>query len=197
MSHPDPETDRRTQILDAAAGLFARQGFHKTTTKQIAAEAGVAEGTIYNYFSSKEDLLLTLAARLAEFQAFTETAAEVPPADEEVFFQDLLEHRLRVVQEHGEVIRAILPQVLTDDELRRAFLTRIGGDIVPFFEDYVEHKVAQGRFRPVSPALVVRLVQSLSLGLLFLELAGDEVVVQHRDKLPAEIAELIRNGLRQ
>lgn len=45
------------QILAAALDLFAHQGFHNTTISQIAKNAGISKGLIYNYFSSKEDLL--------------------------------------------------------------------------------------------------------------------------------------------
>ncbi len=45
-------------ILRAAAELFARRGFHATTTKAISRLAGIAEGTLFNYFPSKEDLAL-------------------------------------------------------------------------------------------------------------------------------------------
>ena len=47
---------RRNQILDAAARVFADKGYHRATTKRIARQAGVSEGTIYNYFDSKGDL---------------------------------------------------------------------------------------------------------------------------------------------
>lgn len=47
----------RTKILDAAFELFARQGFHATSINQIAQQAGVAKGLIYNYFEKKEDLM--------------------------------------------------------------------------------------------------------------------------------------------
>ena len=43
---------RRNQILDAATKVFAEKGFHSTTIKDIAREAGIADGTIYNYFGS-------------------------------------------------------------------------------------------------------------------------------------------------
>jgi len=43
---------RRNQILEAAASVFAAKGFHPTTIKDIAKEAGIADGTIYNYFES-------------------------------------------------------------------------------------------------------------------------------------------------
>ena len=58
--HQSLESDqqRRTQILEAAAAVFAEKGFHKATTKEIARVAGISEGTIYNYFAQKRDLHL-------------------------------------------------------------------------------------------------------------------------------------------
>lgn len=52
--------DKRTVILDAALRTFARRGYPDTKVAEIASEAGVAEGTLYNYFQSKEELLLAL-----------------------------------------------------------------------------------------------------------------------------------------
>ena len=48
----------RQAILKAALELFARRGFHRTTTRQIARRAGIAEGTLFNYFETKDDLAL-------------------------------------------------------------------------------------------------------------------------------------------
>ena len=48
---------RRREIVDAAVGLFIAQGFHKTTTRQIARAAGFSIGTLYEYVESKEDVL--------------------------------------------------------------------------------------------------------------------------------------------
>jgi AcrR family transcriptional regulator len=48
---------RRRQIVDAAVSLFVENGFHKTTTRQIARAAGFSIGTLYEYVASKEDVL--------------------------------------------------------------------------------------------------------------------------------------------
>jgi AcrR family transcriptional regulator len=48
---------RRRQIIDAAVHLFIEKGFHKTTTRQIAAAAGLSSGSMYEYVASKEDIL--------------------------------------------------------------------------------------------------------------------------------------------
>ncbi len=50
-------TEKYHSILDSAGAVFAKFGFHKSTISQIAAEAGVADGTIYLYFKNKEDIL--------------------------------------------------------------------------------------------------------------------------------------------
>jgi TetR/AcrR family transcriptional regulator, repressor of fatR-cypB operon len=52
--------DKRDRILDAALGLFAERGFHGTSVPEIAEAAGVAAGTIYRYFESKEQLVNAL-----------------------------------------------------------------------------------------------------------------------------------------
>jgi TetR/AcrR family fatty acid metabolism transcriptional regulator len=52
--------DKRGRILDAAIKVFAERGFHTATVAEIAKAAGVADGTIYLYFKSKDDLLLRL-----------------------------------------------------------------------------------------------------------------------------------------
>ena len=56
---PPPE-GKRERILDAAIKVFAAEGFYNAKVSQIAHEAGVADGTIYLYFKSKDDLLINL-----------------------------------------------------------------------------------------------------------------------------------------
>ncbi|MBN2564816.1 MAG: TetR/AcrR family transcriptional regulator [Candidatus Eisenbacteria bacterium] len=52
--------NKRERIIAAAARLFGDKGYHDTTTAEIAESAGVAAGTIYIYFSSKEELLVAV-----------------------------------------------------------------------------------------------------------------------------------------
>jgi Transcriptional regulator len=49
---------RREEILEMATQLFARKGFRNTDLRAVAEGLGVAKGTIYNYFDSKNDLFL-------------------------------------------------------------------------------------------------------------------------------------------
>jgi TetR/AcrR family fatty acid metabolism transcriptional regulator len=52
--------DKRERILDAAVRVFAKKGFHATRVSEVAKAAGVADGTIYLYFKSKDQLLVSL-----------------------------------------------------------------------------------------------------------------------------------------
>jgi len=52
--------DKRTAIMDAALKLFTERGFHGTSTAQISEDAGVATGTLFNYFPTKGDLINSL-----------------------------------------------------------------------------------------------------------------------------------------
>lgn len=53
-------TEKYQQILKAAVKVFAEQGFFQSTVAQVAKEAGVADGTIYLYFKSKDDILIQI-----------------------------------------------------------------------------------------------------------------------------------------
>lgn len=57
---PEATSGKRQRILDAAVRIFAEQGFWNAKVSQIADAAGVADGTIYLYFKSKDDLLISL-----------------------------------------------------------------------------------------------------------------------------------------
>lgn len=58
-----PASKRREQLLDVATALFARQGYARTTTAQLAQAAGVTEPIIYRHFDSKRDLFVALIER--------------------------------------------------------------------------------------------------------------------------------------
>jgi AcrR family transcriptional regulator len=70
-----PTEQRRAEILDAALQLFSSKGFSDTTMDEVAQSAGVAKGTIYLYFQSKEHLLLALKRDF--MQGLTDAVADI------------------------------------------------------------------------------------------------------------------------
>ena len=63
QSRPPLQSDRRTEILDAAEACFVRSGFHRTTMQDVARAAGMVPGNLYNYFPSKNAIVAGLTER--------------------------------------------------------------------------------------------------------------------------------------
>ena len=76
--------DKRERILAAAERVFARRGFFAARVSEIAKDAGVADGTIYLYFKSKDDLLISLFERrmLELTEALQEAIKGKPPREQ-------------------------------------------------------------------------------------------------------------------
>lgn len=66
VKNPDLVQRRRRQIVDAAVRLFIQNGFHKTTTRQIASAAGFSIGSLYEYVASKDDVLYLVCDAIHE-----------------------------------------------------------------------------------------------------------------------------------
>ena len=77
VQDPRDKNSKYHRILEAAVRIFARQGFRQSTVSQIAKEAGVADGTIYLYFKSKNEILVHFFAFKAKqvFDRFHEEVA--------------------------------------------------------------------------------------------------------------------------
>lgn len=77
---PDAEITTRDRLLDAARDLFTTVGYHATTTPVLARRAGVAEGTIYRHFTSKQALLNSAYQDVQRWGADTVREASNTPA---------------------------------------------------------------------------------------------------------------------
>ena len=105
--------DKRERILDAAVRVFAKKGFYATRVSEVAKAAGVADGTIYLYFSSKDELLVSLFEdRVERLLRFLEK--ELPPgASASEKLRRVIELQLGLLEgerDLAEVITVILRQ---------------------------------------------------------------------------------------
>lgn len=87
------ESDKRQQIIRAATKIFAHDGYYNARVSDIAKEAGIAHGTVYLYFDSKEELLITIFdEQMAELVSYVRTEVE----KEKGAFEKL--HRMITIQ---------------------------------------------------------------------------------------------------
>jgi AcrR family transcriptional regulator len=68
LNRREQQEQTRELLLDAAAMVFARRGYHEASVEEIASEAGFSTGAVYSNFSGKEELFLALADREVEKQ---------------------------------------------------------------------------------------------------------------------------------
>ncbi len=103
----------REAILKAALEYFSQKGFHRTTTRDIARKAGIAEGTMFNYFRTKEDLALYFFEKeLAELVQWYEdqTDLQEAPLAEKLFA--IVNHHLEGISPYEEFIGAVYLRAL-------------------------------------------------------------------------------------
>lgn len=119
---------KKERILNAALKLFSQQGYHATTTKEIAAESGVAEGLIFYHFGDKRKLLLYLVNNFSFVTQLQEEAGELSklPA-EEALFQFGLAYLgfLRTNMDYLMLIWS--PELIKDAEVSNEVSRLIGG----------------------------------------------------------------------
>jgi AcrR family transcriptional regulator len=187
---------RRNQILDAATEMFAEQGFHQSTTKDVARRAGIAEGTIYNYFESKDDLLIGMMTRLTELETLGDELTEALQGDVRDFFVAMFRHRIENLEQAQGILRAILPEVIANTELREHYYRQFVLRVARIIEQYVQARIEMGHIRPVDAALATRVVQSMFVGLFVMRVLGDETLKEAWGALPELLATIIFDGLR-
>ncbi len=200
-SSPDPIqaqliVARRKQILEAAIKVFAEKGFHQTTIKDIAREAGIAHGTIYNYFENKTALMLGIFDRLNETDRREESFSQFTGGGLREFMKAYLRHRLTVLRaDNFEVFKIVLSEVMVNKELRELFLRTILEPTFAMAEMYFQQWAAQHIFKPVDISLIMRAISSMVFGLIVEYLIGDQVLREKWDELPDFIVDLILDGL--
>src|SRR5437660_1458988 len=185
---------RRAQILAAASRVFARQGFHRTTVREIAREAGLADGTIYLYFASKRELLLALLGQLGRVDERPADFAAMAGVDARTFIDAYLRRRFADLGEWRQLFAAVIPEVLADAGLRAAQIAQA----TPAFEAAeaeLARRMEAGELPRRDPALATRVVASTIIGLLGFDVMGDPVVRARWEDLPAFLAGLWFDGL--
>ena len=111
----------RRALLEAAAQAFADHGYHQTSIDSVSESAGVAKGTIYNYFSSKEEVLRALveeACRLAS-EAATAVPDQVPT---EKRLQAFIEGNLQWARRRKPLALLFARQLLAGDARIKALI---------------------------------------------------------------------------
>ncbi|MEZ4727225.1 MAG: TetR/AcrR family transcriptional regulator [Caldilineaceae bacterium] len=181
---------RRTEILDVAQQLFYQKGYEQTSIQDILHSVGIAKGTFYHYFDSKETLLKAFIERMIE-----QIMGIITPIATDTQLNACQKLGRLFVQAHHWKFehRAVLLQVLgvfyqeENLRLRHALLLSSAEQIVPVWAQIIEQGVQEGvfttPFAQEAAEILFKLLQSLSETVAFLILSPPEdatAILEHK-----------------
>jgi AcrR family transcriptional regulator len=187
--------EKRRIILDAAARVFARKGFHTSRVGDIAEEAGVAHGLLYHYFSSKDEVLETIFrehwAVLLDRIHTVESSGE-PPLEQ---LRGIAAAMFEGWRREPDVVRVVVREIARSTEVQE----RAGELVKPIgaIRRIIERGQADGTFRrdleaETAAIIFYGAIDELITGWVIGRLAGDEDDVASAQR---HIVEVLASGL--
>jgi AcrR family transcriptional regulator len=201
MSKEDPIQQqliaaRRNQILGAAIQAFAEKGFHKATIRDVAKIAGIADGTIYNYFGNKQELLLGVLDQLNESDNRAADFARSEDMDLRTYMTMYIQHRLETFSAEGfAILRVLFSEMLINDELRDLYLQRIMLPTMQLGEGYFQKWLDEGKLQASDAGTAMRLVASAFIGIVLMRLLGDPKLESDWGQVAEQATAMILGGL--
>lgn len=154
-------TDKK--IIKATFDILQKEGVTKTTTKKIAAEAGVNEVTIFRKFQNKKNLVeITKECYL---QRYLDKMEEIFDFDEDFEIEDYLQSNfigiLNLPDEDSSIVRLALEEVRDTPE-RKQLISRITGVILGKLEEFFQSQIEKGKIREVNTRVLAGMCFSIT-----------------------------------
>jgi AcrR family transcriptional regulator len=189
---------REQQIFDAALKVFSKKGFDQTTIPDIAQEARVAIGTIYNYYQSKHDLLLSIIKDYISNESFIGLLEQPLESGDTACLFSLINKRLSMGLDNIGIIQLLMTEIQRDPKLRRQYNEQVVAPNFKLMEKYFELRTANNTFRPLNIPIVVRALLGMIIGLSIIsKIEGEAGLLRRipRQELVAEVKKLILKGI--
>lgn len=183
----------RTRLLQAAADEFASKGLQGANINQISLSAGLAKGTVYNHFPSKDALFLAVVEQACEHAA---AGDERVPADSptDVRLRAVLEADVRWVREHEAFAKVLVREVLAGEESRYPSVLAAGAPLIERLVAIMRDGVRRGEVRgDVAPEQLALTFTGLA-DLAFLQHWGSGGRWPQLDQIPHTVVDMFING---
>jgi len=180
--------------------LFAKNGFRGTTTRDLAALAGVNEAIIFRHFSTKEELYSAILEhkvcenRDARSEEIDQLATGT---DDERFFQTVGRTFLERHARDSTFMRLLLFSALEGHQLSQMFVANIAARSPNPIANYIQRRINEGAFRPVNAELAARaLVGMFASFVLWQEVFGQkEARAYDRDEVVRTFVSIFLSGI--
>lgn len=186
---------RRAQILEAAEIVFSEKGYERATTRDIADMADVAEGTLYNYFGSKSEILDAVAQSFAD--TISDEIAHIEAENLHDMMAELLTARLRSGRER-RLLMLFLYEARLSPDVHRVFIQEALQQIIDGTAQRFQILIDAGVMRPLDPALAAKAISATIMGFAALyEMGqyGQEENGLSPQRWGEELTDIFLNGL--
>ena len=189
-----PADDTRQRILHAAAQAFAEKGYARTTTRALAAAAGVNEVTLFRHFGNKQNLF---AAVIEQFGGPAVTAALQGQLSGDLA-QDLRAigtHLLNLLLERGDAMRLMLCEASHFPEVQ-AVMVQNPRQIRRMLASYIAQQIEQGQVRPLHPEVAAQAFSGMLFSYAIARGMLDDSIAPELgpDELVAQFVDIFVNG---
>lgn len=195
---------KQQQILESAIKLFAEKGYANTSTNEIAKEAGVAEGTLFRYYKTKETLLLALIVPFMQEMVPKIAEDVVGIIKLQVFesFEDLLRffiiNRINFIKGSNKIFQIFVKEVLYRDSLRNELIPHMNPQILNYLNDMLNNFKARGEIKDLPNEVIVRMVGTFLMGYFVSRfILIPENMLKNEDEEIEILIELILNGIKK
>lgn len=197
-------TDKQQKIVETAIKMFAEKGFANTSTSEIAKASGVAEGTIFRHYGTKDNLLLSLILPFIKESIPTiaeEMLKDINPVQYEHFedfFRALIKNRLQFLSVNRDLFQVVVKELIYREDFRK--------ELAPYFSNIVNGKLMnilneykkKGDLIDLPNHIIIRYLLTFMAGyflsrFMFLP----EGVIQDEETEVNQIVQLVMNGLKQ
>ena len=188
---------RKRQIIAAAREVFSQKGFSEATTAEIAQQAGVSEGTIYNYFESKRDLLVSLIGGYALDESLL-NLFKSPSINNIESLPAVLEDRIEIGFENSDLLTLLLAEIQRTPEFGEQYARQVLVPGLALLKAYLDMRVANGTLRPVDTEVGSRIIVGMVVGLIAVyQIEGDGGFLSKYSikDLAEEVANILTVGL--
>ena len=155
----------KRKILEKTIETISNKGYAGTTTKEIANNAGVSEGTIFKYYGSKKVLLEEIVEQtLKEFSDYTlnevipEIIEETEKEEPRKLLQKLVRERAQFFRDHQSAIEVIIQETMINDSISEIFREEIWGEMERFSDQIFDEGKKYEQFKEVDNRLLRRVV---------------------------------------
>jgi len=187
---------RRDEILKAAARIFAEKGYAGSTIKEIAAQADIAEGTLYNYFDGKREILLAIVnASQAPLETMLQEVRELRGREDVIA---LAEKIFDALLSQTPFTRTVMAEAWLDDVILQDVVMERLQRIGQHLQVFITARVADGAFRPVDPVLTSWMVIGMFSAIVMPILRGytSPPSPERRRALAEAAVDLLLDGVR-